>query len=72
MINNGERKHLIIAGVFDGQAGVQGDKLAFLPNRTGTNPGSVRGGLLNGEPVLLSATKDPVGPFWTARFKVIE
>lgn len=71
MIDNGKRLPLIIDGVFDGMAGVQGDKLAFLPNRAGKRPNAVKGGILDGKPVLFAATKDAVGPFWTARFKEI-
>lgn len=69
MIDNGTRKHLVIEGVFDGMAGVQGNRLAFRPNCAGKSPRDVRGAILDGEPVrLLSATKDEIGPFWTARF----
>jgi hypothetical protein len=71
MINNGRRAHLVIAGVFDGMAGVQGNAVAFAPNRAGGSPGRVKGGILDGEPVLLSTTKDEFGPFWTSHFRVI-
>lgn len=71
MIRNGRRARLIIDGVFDGIAGVQGDRIAFAPNRIGTHPARARGGLLDGKPVLLTVTKDASGPFWTARFEEI-
>ena len=69
MINNGKRAHLVIDGVFDGEAGVQGNQLAFVPNRSGRLPGTAKGGLLDGEPILLSTRKDPNGPFWLATFE---
>lgn len=70
MINNGRRAHLVIAGVFDGMAGVQGSVVAFAPNRAGGNPGRVKGGVLDGVPVMLDSRKDEDGPFWTAHFRV--
>jgi len=71
VIDNGRQAHLVIAGVFDGTAGVQGNKLSFLPNLAGSQPGQVRGGLLDGQAIRLSTTKDATGPFWTSRFEVI-
>lgn len=72
MIDNGRRVRLVIDGVFDGMCGVQGNKLAFRPNRAGKKPWLVKGGLLDGVPVFLDTTKDEVGPFWTARFEVMQ
>lgn len=69
MINNGKRKHLVIVGVFDGMAGVQGSTLAFVPNMKGNRPESIKGGVLDGEPVMLTITKDAAGPLYRARFK---
>jgi hypothetical protein len=71
-VDNGRRGHLVIDGVFDGQAGIQGDSLAFRPNRRGASPKRLMGGILDGEPVLLTASKDEFGPFWSARFEVIK
>jgi hypothetical protein len=71
MIDNGSRVRLVIAGVFDGIAGRQGNKLAFLPNRAGSRPSAVKGGIMDGVPVRLVTTKDAEGPFWTSRFEVI-
>lgn len=71
-IENGRRAHLEIAGVFDGTAGVQGARASFLPNRSTARPESVKGGMLDGVPVRLVTTKDESGPFYTARFEVIE
>lgn len=69
MIKNGKKKRLVIEGVFDGMAGVQGNTLAFVPNRKGNRPEAVRGGVLDGEPVMLSITKDTTGPLYRARFR---
>ncbi|KTF70701.1 hypothetical protein ACNFJ7_02195 [Sphingomonas sp. HT-1] len=71
-IDNGRRAQLEIAGVFSGVAGVQGNRVSFLPNRSTARPESVKGGMLGGQPVRLTTTKDPSGPFYTARFEVIE
>jgi hypothetical protein len=71
MINNGERARLVIDGVFEGEAGLQGNQLAFLQNRTGKNPATARGALLNGEPVLIRTQRDPDGPFWLATYERI-
>lgn len=51
---------------------LQAGYLAFIPNRAGARPDAVRGGLLDGMPVRLTTTKDAVGPFWTARYEVIQ
>lgn len=72
MIDNGRRAHLVIPGVFDGMAGVQGNKAAFAPNRGGGSPRHVRTGTLDGKPALLNTTKDEFGPFWTTQFQVFE
>ncbi|WP_313534390.1 hypothetical protein [Sphingomonas sp.] len=71
-IENGSRVQLEIAGVFDGIAGLQGNKVSFLPNRTTARPESVKGGMLGGKPVLLTTTKEGEGPYYVARFEVIE
>jgi len=71
-IDNGYRARLEIAGVFEGIAGVQGNRASFAPNRSTARPESVKGGLLDGKPVLLTTTKDETGPLYTARFQVIE
>jgi len=72
MIDNGRRAALVIDGVFDGQAGVQGTQLAFIPNRLKKRPGAVRGAVLDGVPVFLSAQRDTGGGLWTAHYEVIE
>jgi hypothetical protein len=72
MIDNGERLRLVIDGVFDGMAGVQGNQLAFMPNRGKKRPHEAKGAILDGKPIFLrTMTKDTVGPFWTARFEEI-
>jgi len=72
IVDNGTRQPLIIAGVFEGMAGVAGGFVSFIPNRAGKAPGKAGAGILNGVPVLLKPTKDADGPFWTSRFEVIE
>lgn len=69
MIISGRRADLVIEGVFDGKAGVQGNQLAFVPNRGGANPASVKGGTLDGSPIRLVSRRDASGLFWTARFE---
>jgi hypothetical protein len=72
IINNGERKRLIIAGVFDGICGVSRGLVAFLPNRVGTPPELARGGLLDGDPIMLTEVQRAgEGPSYTARFQVL-
>lgn len=71
-IDNGERQRLTIAGVFDGLAGVSGSYVSYVPNLRRSNPLSVKGGVLDSKPVLLEPVKDKDGPFWTARFEVVE
>lgn len=71
-IENGSRARLEIAGVFEGWAGVQGNRVSFLPNRTAARPESVKGGMLDGKPVLLATAREGSGPFYVARFEVIE
>ena len=68
-IEKGRRAQLIIAGVFDGEAGVAGNLLSFAPNQAGQRADLARGGLLDGTPVALRITKDEAGPFWTAQFR---
>jgi hypothetical protein len=72
VIDNGRRGRLEIAGVFEGEAGIQGNSVAFRPNRAGSQPATAKGGILEGRPVFLTCKKDAVGPFWTAQFRVIE
>lgn len=71
-IENGDRVRLEIAGVFDGWAGRQGNRVSFLPNRTAARPESVKGGMLDGKPVRLATSVEGAGPFYTARFEAIE
>lgn len=70
IIDNGSQQRLEIDGVFEGMAGVAEGFVSFVPNRGPKAPGDARGGMLNGVPVRLTPTKDPTGPFWTARFEV--
>jgi hypothetical protein len=72
IIKNGRRARFIIDGVFDGMAGVQGNQVAFAPNRAGGSALAAKGALLDGEPVLISVTKDDGGPFFTAQFRSFE
>lgn len=70
-VDNGRRVRLIIPGVFDGWAGVQGNKASFIPNRLGSRPEAIKGGMLDGQPVLLWTTKEEGGRIYTARFEEI-
>jgi hypothetical protein len=71
VIDNGRRGRLIIAGVFDGIAGVVGNRLAFVPNRFDRRPDLARGGVLDDQPIMIAPQKDPEGPFWSSRFEVL-
>jgi hypothetical protein len=71
VIDNGRRSRLIIAGVFDGMAGVVGNRLAFMPNQFDRRPDLARGGLLDGQPIRITPQKDAEGPFWSSRFEVL-
>ncbi len=71
MIDKGDHVRLVIAGVFDGMAGVSGAYVSYVPNRNGRRPGSAKVGMRDGKPVLLEPVKDADGPFWTARFEVV-
>jgi hypothetical protein len=71
-VDNGRRERLEISGVFEGIAGVQGNHVSFVPNRSTAEPEAVKGGILGGKPVLLTTAKDPIGPLYTARFTVVE
>lgn len=66
-VDNGTRVRLIVAGVFDGVAGMARGRLAFVPNRSGVDPVTVRGGLLDGRPVLLAIKRDRA-PFYSATY----
>lgn len=70
IIDNGSKYPLVIAGVFDGMAGVSGGFLSFAPNRTG-DPAKARAGILAGEPILIAPVKEPSSPFWSSRFEVL-
>lgn len=73
IVDNGRRARLIIAGIFDGMAGVSRGQVAFVPNRAGAKPEMARGGILDGDPVRLSdVQKAAAGPSYTARYQVIE
>lgn len=72
IIDNGRRVRLIIDQVFDGMAGELGGKLAFIPNRAGARPHAAKGALLDGVPVRIFPIKDASGPFWSARYEVIQ
>lgn len=69
IIDNGRRAKLVIAGVIDGMCGVQGNEISFIPNRPGSKPESVKGGMLDGKPVLLRTSKAESGPFYIASFE---
>lgn len=71
IIDNGYSAKLEIAGVIDGTCGVQGNEISFIPNRPGSKPESVRGGLLDGKPVRLRTTKAETGPFYIAIFELL-
>lgn len=67
IINNGERRQLVIDGVFDGSAGFHRGVLAFVPNRTKRAAELARDGVLDGEPVSLTIERDGLGPVYLAR-----
>lgn len=71
IVDNGRRRQLVVAGLFDGLAGESEGLLSFIPNRTGKRPVDVRAGLLDGEPVFLElATGTSVDPsFVTFRYR---
>ena len=72
MISNGKRLPLTIDGVYDGMAGVQGNQLAFMPNRTDRRAGSVAGAVLDGLPVILTRQRDTGSGLWVAGFEVVQ
>lgn len=68
IIDNGRRRRLVIAGLFDGTAGESEGLLSFIPNRSGARPADVRAGLLDGQPVLLELVPSAAQPFVTYRY----
>ena len=71
-IDNGTRRNLTIQGVFEGLCGVSRGLLAFTPNRVGKAPATARGGLLDGEPIMLrDVAQAEDGRSFTARFEVL-
>ncbi len=72
IIDNGDRRPLIIEGVFEGMAGVAGAFVSFIPNRRDRHPSAATGGILGGVPVFLAPVKEAEGPFWTSRYEVVE
>ncbi len=71
-IDNGERRPLIISGVFDGICGISRGVLAFTPNRSSKRPQDARSGILDGEPVMLvDVMPSPDGRAYTARAEPI-
>lgn len=74
IIDNGRRVRLIIAGLFDGQAGESDGVVSFIPNRSGTRPASARGALLDGAPVFLTLREGPTAgaPFCTYSWRVAQ
>jgi hypothetical protein len=73
-IDNGRQRRLVVSGVFDGVAGESNGALAFIPNRAGKRPQDARGGLLDGEPVLLTlvTAPGPKSPFCVVRYRVLD
>lgn len=69
IIENGKRRALVIAGVFEGTCGESDGVLSFIPNLTGKSPLTARGGLLDGEPVSLVIEALPGGPFFSASYR---
>lgn len=68
-IDNGEWRHLVIAGVFDGLAGLSRGVLAFIPTQPNRKVESARAGTLDGEPVRLTIERDGDGPVYLAKFE---
>lgn len=71
IVDNGRRRGLVISGVFDGTCGESRGVISFLPNMPGKVAG-VRGGLLDGDPVLLTLVHAPnaENPFATFRYRI--
>jgi len=69
IVNNGTRRALTIAGVFEGLCGESNGTLSFIPNQTGRDPLAARGGLLDGEPVLLEVKSGAHHPFFNATYR---
>ena len=71
IVDNGKRRRLVVAGMFDGLAGESEGLLSFIPNRTGRRASDIRAGILDGEVVHLElatgATVDP--SFVTFRYR---
>lgn len=73
IINNGERRSLVIEGVIDGVCGTNRGRLAFIPNRVGRKALQARGGLLDGQPIkLIDVALSDDGRSYTARFEKIQ
>ncbi len=72
IVDNGRRLPLVIENVFDGVAGVAGAFVSFVPAMGVRVPNRTITGLLDGVEVRLTPKKDPSGPFYTARFEVVE
>jgi hypothetical protein len=65
-IDNGRRVRLIVAGLFDGEAGESQGVLAFIPNRKGKRARYAREGELAGQRVGLVFIGED-GPFVSFR-----
>ena len=71
IVDNGKRRSLVIAGVFEGTCGESEGVLSFIPNLFGKPAVTARGGLLDGDPVSLSIEAAPDGRFFTAKYRRI-
>jgi hypothetical protein len=72
IIDNGVRRELVIAGVFNGTCGESRGRLAFIPNRFEKRPEEQRGGLLDGNPIrLCDVHLDGEGPAYTAAYGLL-
>lgn len=70
IIDNGTQRTLVVPGIHDGTCGEAAGQLAFVPNIATPKSDVVKGGTLDGEPVLLSIAKPPRGTrFCTATWR---
>lgn len=72
IIDNGQRRRLVIDGIFEGMAGVAAGYVSFVPNMGARAPTRGTRGELDGVPIRLAPKKDASGPFYTSRYEVID
>lgn len=74
MIDNGIQQTLVIPGVFDGLAGVQGNRVAFLPRNAGRRIAATERAMLGEQFVILTLVSRPTArdPFASFTFRSLE